>query len=195
MRLVKHNAKRDLVMSDIHLMSASVYFNSVPGSKVYFENCFSTTGTYVRTAWLPGEGFVPAYCSVLPYEFHGQTVYGCVVNPERADVAVFNDNSNVLFDGFRTEGCGTALDCVNGGKTQINVFNAGCGCKEAENPLFEIYDSELEITNAIAFGTSPESEYNKVFAVQKGDNYSEILFDDLDENISPYGKIIKYYKS
>ena len=55
-RLIKHAAKRDVVISDIHLMTASLYFNSVPVSKVYLDNLFLTTGTYAPTAWLPGKG-------------------------------------------------------------------------------------------------------------------------------------------
>ena len=192
-RLIKHNAKRDLVLRNIHLMSASMYFNSVSGSKVHIDNCFLTTGTYVRTAWLPGKGFVPVYCHIIPYEFHGQTVYGRLVNPERADVAMLNDNSKVVIDGFRTEGCGTALKAVGGGTTTFNVFNAGIGYKYAENPLFEIYDSSFEINLAICFGFDENSEYNILVSDEKDGKKQTLVWDDAKSFI-PHGKLILKYK-
>ena len=194
-RFVKHAAKRDIVLSDIHLMSASMYFNSVPGSKIYFDNCFLTTGTYVRTAWIPGNGFVPVYCHIIPYEIHGQSAYGRLVNPERADVAMLNDNSEILLDGFRTEGCGTALKSINGGTTQINLFNAGIGFKKAENPLFEVCDSVLELTGAFVFGFNTESEYNIILSSTKDKLTNEIKWDDVEENMSAHGKLIINYSN
>lgn len=184
-RLVKHAAKRDVVLSDIHLMTASMYFNSIPGSHVYIDNCFLTTGTYTVTAWIPGNGFSPAYCHILPYEFHGQKVYGRQINPERADIAMLNDNSEILLDGFRTEGQGTALKSINSGKTIINIFNAGLGCKEAQNPVFDLYDSDFSIFGALIFGASKTSEYNKLIQDKKNNTSKLITWDDVnkDENV------------
>ena len=191
-RLIKHNAKRDAVLKNIHLMAASMYFNSIPGSKVYVDNCFLTTGTYVRNAWIPGKGFVPVSCHIIPYEFHGQTVYGRLVNPERADIAMLNDNSKVVIDGFRTEGCGTALKAVNGGTTKYNLFNAGVGYKYAKNPVFDVYDSKFEINLAICFGGDKNSEYNILISDEK-DGKKKILGWDDAENFIPHGKFIKKY--
>ncbi len=188
-RLVKHAAHRDAVFSDIHLMSASMYFNSVPGSRVYFDNCFLTTGTYTRDAWIPGDGFVPVYSHIIPYEFHGQTVYGRQVNPERADLAMLNDGSDILLDGFRTEGCGTALKTVNGGKTRICLFNAGIGYKYAENPLFETYGATLDVTGALAFGYSERTEYNILFRSAAED----VVWNSIDANVGEHGKRIDKY--
>ena len=184
-RLVKHTAHRDAVFSDIHLMSASMYFNSVPGSRVYFDNCFLTTGTYTRDAWIPGDGFVPVYSHIIPYEFHGQTVYGRQVNPERADLAMLNDGSDILLDGFRTEGPGSALKTVNGGNTKICLFNAGIGYKYAENPLFETIEAELDITGALTFGFSEKTEYNILFRDKTGDT----VWDDIKKDNGIHGKI------
>jgi len=194
MRLVKHAAKRDIVLSDIHLMCAALYFNCVSGSKVYLDNCFLTMGTYVRTAWIPGKEFVPAYCRILPYEFHGQQVYGRVVNPERADVAMLNDNSEILLDGFRTEGCGTALKAINGGSTRITMFNAGIGCKEAENPLFESYASNLSLSLAIAFGFDTETEYHIVITEEKNGVQKSLVWDELETDFGAHGKILENFK-
>lgn len=190
-RLVKHAAHRDAVFSDIHLMSASMYFNNAPGSSVYFDNCFLTTGTYTRDAWIPGDGFVPVYSHIIPYEFHGQTVYGRQVNPERADLAMLNDGSDILLDGFRTEGPGSALKTVNGGKTEICLFNAGIGYKYAENPLFETCGATLDITGALAFGYSERTEYNILFRDCSGD----LGWDDIKNSTVNHGKLIDKHTS
>lgn len=46
LRLIKHSAKRDLVMRNIHNQASATYFNTVGGSRVYMDNCASTTGAY-----------------------------------------------------------------------------------------------------------------------------------------------------
>ncbi len=190
-RFVKHAALRDAVFSDIHLMSASMYFNSVPGSRVYFDNCFLTTGTYTRDAWIPGDGFVPVYSHIIPYEFHGQTVYGRQVNPERADLAMLNDGSDILLDGFRTEGSGSALKTANSGNTKICLFNAGIGCKYAENPLFETIEAALDLTGALAFGYSEKTEYNILFRDANGDT----VWNNIKTDTIKHGKLINKYQS
>ena len=195
MRLIKHAARRDLVLSDLHLMSASMYFNSVTGSHVFLDNCFLTTGTYTRTAWLPGKGFTPAYCHILPFEFHGQTVYGRMINPERADVAMVNDASAILLDTFRTEGPGTMLKSMNGGMTKVNISNAGGGYKQAENPLFEAQDAQLDLTGCIAFGWDQGTEYNCIIKEVKDGNATLLNWEDLDSRRSPHCKILHRYVS
>ena len=159
-RLVKHAAKRDAVFYDIQLMTASMYFNSVEGSRVWFENVFLTTGTYTLTAWIPGDGFEPVYSHILPYEFHGQTVYGTQVNPERADAAMLVDGGDIFLEGYRTEGPGTALKTTGDAKVKIQVFNAGIGAKRVEHALFEQEGGTLDLKLAFAFGFDKESEYN-----------------------------------
>lgn len=180
--LIKHAARRDAVFSDIHLMSASMYFNSVSGSKVYFDNVFLTTGTYTPNVWLPGEGFVAVYSNIIPYEFYGQDVYGRVVNPERAAVAMLNDGSNVLLDCYRTEGPGTAIKCINGGKTRINLLNAALGLKELPNPLLEVYDSEFQVKGACVFAFDENSEYNILVHTENDEKQEEIKCEDAKTN-------------
>ncbi len=195
-RFIKHAAKRDLVLSDIQLMTASMYFNTVSGSKVYIDNCFLTCGTYNRTAWIPGDGFEPVYSHIIPYEFHGQTVYGRQVNPERADVALLNDGSDILLDGFRTEGSGIAFRGINGGRTEINLFNAAFGCKEDEEMgLFEISDSEFKITGMQAFGFEKETEFNTIFKVSKDGETTRIKWEDIGRIKSPFALIVDEYKN
>ncbi len=190
-RLVKHAAKRDIVISDIHLMSASLYFNSVSGSKVYLDNIFLTTGTYTPNAWLPGKGFDAVYSRILPYEFHGQKVYGRQINPERAAIAMLNDGSEVYLDCFRTEGSGTALKCINGAKTVINLFNAGLGIKSAQNPLFENLDGELVIKGAVAFGCNASQEYNILVRHNVNGEIMDLKWDDYETTPEDYIKYLK----
>lgn len=193
--LIKHAAKRDVCLSDIHLMTASLYVNSVPGSRVWLDNCFLTTGTYTRTAWIPGNGFVPAYCHIIPLEFHGQTVYGRQVNPERADRAALNDGGDVLLDGFRTEGCGIALTGQNGGSTRINLFNAGIGCSEADNPVFEVIDAPFALTGALMFGGDAGSIYpNLIFDTQNGTT-RRLCWTDIPEEERPFARNVDCYRS
>ena len=178
-RCFKHAAKRDVTFRNIMLMTAGMYFNSVPGSKVYFDNCFLTMGTYVRDAWIPGDGFVPVYCHIIPYEFHGQTVYGRQVNAERADIHMLNDNSVVLIDGFRTEGCGGALKSINNGNTQINLFNAGIGYYNYETPLFDLHDSTLELFGGLAFGFNISTVYNIIINQEENGKTKKLYWDDM----------------
>lgn len=187
-RLIKHAAKRDIVLSDIHLMSASLYFNSVEGSNVYFDNCFLTTGTYTRDAWVPGEGFVPIYSHIIPVELHGQKVYGRMVNIERADAAMLNENSEILIDGYRIEGSGTALKSINGANI-LNIFNTVCGCKEALNPVFEMHESSIELNASLILGTSEKTEYNIVISNEKNNKTQYIMWDDVTKNIGAHGKM------
>lgn len=195
MRLCKHAAKRDVLFSDIHLMCASMYFNSTPGSNVYFDNCFLTTGTYVRDAWIPGNGFVPAYCSIIPYEFHGQTVYGRIVNPERAEINMLNDDSDIFIDCYRIEGCGTALKSINGGKTHIAISNAGIGRKDASNPLFDLHNSSFEVYGALSFGFNKASEHNVIISDERNGKTTKIVWDDIENDPFQHRRLLSHYKT
>jgi len=191
MRLFKHAAKRDAVFRDIHLMTASLYFNSVPGSRVWFDNIFLTTGTYTPGGVdIPGRGFVQVYNRILPFEFHGQKVYGRQVNLERADVHVLNDGSDVLFDCFRTEGPGTAVKSVNGGRTQVNLFNAGIGSKTAPQALFNLKQSSFALTGALVFGFSTNSEYNVIVNSMCDGVVERLVWDDVRDAPSGHARRI-----
>ena len=41
-KLLRHAAKRDLYMSDIHTQEVAMYHNTISGSKVFIENCACT---------------------------------------------------------------------------------------------------------------------------------------------------------
>lgn len=192
-RLFKHAAKRDAVFRDIHLMSASMYFNTVPGSRVWFDNIFLTTGTYTQSDYIPGRGFVQVYNRIIPFEFHGQKVYGRQVNLERADVHVLNDGSDILFDCFRTEGSGTALRGVNGGRTRINLFNSGIGLKTVSRALFDLVDSDLELTGSRSFGFNRETEYNVIVNSVRAGKTERLAWDDVKVACGEHGRQIDFY--
>lgn len=194
MRLIKHASVRDLFLSDIHTQTASMYFNTVPGSKVYLDNCACTTGTYSLDTILVREGKKPEYCGVIPFEFHGQEVYGRQINPERADIELLNDGSKVYIDGYKVEGPGTAVKTINGGSTQINVFSAGIGNSEAENALFETIDSSLEVNLGREGGFDISSMYQIIFEENNQGMIKRIMESEL-ERVEKFRGRIHHYKS
>lgn len=134
-RLIKHASKRTLVLKDIHTQTAATYFNITAGGKVYLDNCACTTGSYSMNTIL-NRGTPPEYCGMIPYEFHGQSVWAYNLNPERADVEVLNDASTLIVFGLKVEGPGTAVRTVNGGQTGIYLSSGGIGNPNASFPLF-----------------------------------------------------------
>ena len=151
-RLIKHAAKRDFYLRNIHTQASATYFNTVGGSRVYIDNGISTTGTYSMDTILARHGYSPVFSKMIPYEFHGQKVLAYNLNPERADVEVLNDASVLVAYGFKVEGPGTAVKTVNGGVTNIYGFSAGIGNAKAENALiFDDTTSKTTLYGGIAF--------------------------------------------
>lgn len=145
LRFIKHGAKRDLVMKSIHNQASASYFNTIEGSKIYLDNCASTMGAYAYNACLVRDEEYEDYAVVVPYEFHGQTVYGMQVNPERAYIEILNDHSDIVLDAYKVEGAGTAVKTINGGKTIVNIGSAGLGYIHAPNYLFETEEGKLRV--------------------------------------------------
>lgn len=143
-RLIKQSALRDVLMKNLHTQAAAMYFNTVGGSKLYFDNCACTTGTYSMDTILARIGHEPIYSRMIPYEFHGQRVVAYNLNPERADVELYAEASELKLYGYKVEGPGTATHTVNGGSTEIYGFSAGIGNAKAENAL--IFDDETSAT-------------------------------------------------
>ena len=187
--LFNHASRRTAVFKDMMPFFAHLYKNSVGGGKVYFDNCFSTTGTYTRNSVIHREGFEPVYSHGIPYDFHGQVVYGRQVNLERADVAIRAVDSDILLDGYRTEGPGTAME-AHGSHIDVNLFNAGIGIKDAENALFEIDACEFDVCGVYAFGFSDGTQYNKL--VRDGDTL--ITREDADGK-KGFGVKLHHYNS
>lgn len=197
MRLVKHAAKRDLVLSDIHTQAASTYFNTVGGSRVYMDNCAATTGAYAYNCVLTKNGEYEDYSVVVPYEFHNQTVYGMQVNPERALVEMINDNSDIMIDGYRVEGPGTAVKTVNNGRTRLNLCTCTIGFNLAENALFETKDAYISVCGNLIqdMPGGPKLRYNMIIDQEIDGIRKTLHSDDVKEHMDDISGRINYYSS
>ena len=195
MRLLKQSAVRDVVLSDLQTSMACLYFNTVGGSRLYLDNIFLTTGTYCDDRVLKRKGFAPVFSKNIPLELHGQTVIGRGVNLERAEVAILNDGSELLLDGFRTEGPGTAIRTINGGRTTVHVFQAGIGDRTGKRPLFEAIDSTQQIFGARAFGYNERSEYHIIVREVREGKETFVLWDELPESTRQHSKILDRFES
>lgn len=191
MHLLKQTCVRDVVLSDLQTTMACMYVNTVGGSKIYLDNVFMTTGTYCENIILQRGDLQPIYCKNIPLEFHNQTVIGRGVNVERADLAVLNDGSDILFDGLRTEGPGTAVRTINGGKTVVHISNSGIGHKISPKPLYEAINAHMNICGVRASGFSKETEYNIII---KDDN-KLIRWEDIVKDAENHYLVLEEYKS
>ncbi len=151
-RFVRHSAMRDLVLRDVHLQAACVYFNTVRGSRVFLENVACTTGDFSEWYFYRKEGVEPVYASNIPFEFHGQRVFARNINPERADLEVLNDGGELLILGVYVEGPGTMVKTVNGGKTEVMTFVAAAGADNPEKPILINEDSDVSAVSGWTFG-------------------------------------------
>lgn len=134
-RFINHACARTLVLKNLHTQCAGMYFNSVPGGRVFVENCACTMG---------GED----YCTVSPFEFKGQRVWCRNINPERGDVQILNDNSDLWILGMKTEThvgrfASTAVKNINGGRVEGFGLYSGIGGKEA--PLYINDNSHMSV--------------------------------------------------
>ena len=112
LRFIRHSAKRDLYVSDLHVQTGAVYFNTVGGSRVMMNNVASTMGVF------GGKG----YGSVPCFRFSdGQKVWIRQFNPERsADNVLVERNCDFWIFGFKTEGpAGKAYNIRGGSRAEI----------------------------------------------------------------------------
>ncbi len=154
-KFVRHSAKRDLVMRDIHLQAASVYFNTVKGSKVFIENVANTTGDFTGWYLYNREGEKPVLASNTPFEFYGQKVFARYINPERADIEMINDGGECVFMAVHTEGPGTVLKTVGGGKSEIMTFSIGLGVNDPQRPVLINDNSSVSCVSGRLIGAFP----------------------------------------
>ena len=178
-RLIEHSAKRPLHCKDLHTQTAAMYFNTVEGSTVWLDNCACTVGTYSQDAILKRIGMEPEYCGVIPFEFHGQTVYARNLNPERADVEVLNDHSTLLVYGLKTEGPGTMLKTINDGISEICVMSAGIGKTDAPNALIVNDRSETKLYGLRIGGFAPHLLFNKIVEESDGKETKSFFRTDI----------------
>ena len=148
MTLVEHASKRTVIFSDVHVQTASIYFNTVEGGKVFMENTGCTIGGVPgagkRTVPLPGEEKYPYDRTRTNFMFKGQTVYCRQINPERSLHEVINDGGLLWVMGCKTEEEGTAYETRNGGKTEVigAVFVIGLGM---EHPAVINDESDVSV--------------------------------------------------
>ncbi len=195
-RLIRHHAKRPLLCKDLHTQTAAMYFNTVEGSTVWFDNCACTTGTYSQDAILKRIGQTPEFCCVIPFEFHGQIVYARNLNPERADLEVLNDHSKLLVYGLKTEGPGTMLKTTNGGLSEICVMSAGIGKTGTENALIISDRSQTGLYSLQIGGIAPHLLFDKIVEETSGQKTSVFSMTDIrGEEIGEHTKTIVCYHS
>ncbi len=196
MRLIKHSAKRDLVMRNIHTQASSTYFNTVGGSRVWLDNCAATTGSYAHNCVLTKETEYEDYSYVIPYEFHNQEVYAMQLNPERAHIEVLNDNSDILMDAYKIEGPGIAVKTINGGRTNIHICLAAIGYIHAENALFDTVESDFEISGMIIRDSPDWKNLRYIYLIDDESNgvKTRILMNDVTD-MNENDKRLNYYNS
>ena len=195
-RLIRHSAKRQLLCKDLHIQTAAMYCNTVEGGTVWLDNCACTTGTYSQDAILCRIGQEPEFCGVIPFEFHGQTVYGRNLNPERADVEVLNDHSKLLVYGLKTEGPGTMLKTINGGLSEICVMSAGIGKTGAENALIVNDRSQTGLYSLQIGGISPHLLFDKIVEETDGRKTSVFSMTEIEgEDVAEHTKTVVCYHS
>lgn len=120
---IEHACTRTLILSDMHIQAASMYFNTVSGGKVYMENTGCTIGGVpgagARTKHLDGEEKYPYSREVPCFHFIGQEVWCRQLNPERSFHEVVNDGGKLWVLGGKTEEEGTTFETKNNGYTEV----------------------------------------------------------------------------
>ena len=159
-RFIEHAGRRTLILRDIHLQAAGVYFNTVEGGKVFIENVACTTGN-------------EKFGEVTPFAFKGQKVWCRNINPERGKVQILNDNSKLWVFGMKTEshvgaGATTAIKTINGGETEGYALYSGIG---GDNLPLYINDNSSVSLYFIMGSTSPNSMWKTlVYETQNGES-------------------------
>lgn len=166
-RFVEHACHRDLVMKDLHTQCAGMYFNTVEGGRVFIENCACTMG---------GGDF----CAVEPFAFHGQRVWAKNINPERGDVQILNDHSDLVILGMKTEswerrGATTAVRNINGARTECFGHYAGIGGLGV--PLYINDNSDLAVF-AVNHGYSTKTIWDIFVQDTQETHTNEFRFED-----------------
>ncbi len=196
LRLIKHAAKRDLVLKSVHNQASATYFNTVGGSRVYMDNCASTTGSYAYNCVLAKDIPYDDYSVVIPYEFHNQKVYGMQINPERAHTEMLNDGSDIILDAYKIEGPGRAIKSINGGKTVINMGFAAIGYIYADNALFDTESGNVQITGMVVCDAPSwkKLRYKYFSDTAVADEIKRINIEQITE-MNNYGRRINYFNT
>ncbi|MEI6175742.1 MAG: glycosyl hydrolase family 28-related protein [Verrucomicrobiota bacterium] len=131
-----HASERTVCFKDMHTQTLSFYRNTVPGAKVFFDNVATTSGAFPGAA---GHGRCPV-------SLKGQKVWARQLNPERGEPMILNDGGDLVLMGYKSEGEGTVVRTIHGGRTEVmgGVINFG----GKENPAFVAEDSRMRISTA-----------------------------------------------
>jgi len=179
-RFVRHSAKRDLVLEDIHLQGASVYFNTVRGSCVFITDVACTTGDFSEWYFSSRAGEQPRFAENIPFEFHGQKVWARNINPERADLEILNDGGEAVLINLYGEGPGTLIKTVNGGRSEIFTFTAAAGNDNPEKAVIVNDNSSVLALCGHVYGIqSGRCKYPTVVREIRGKEIREIHWEDL----------------
>ena len=179
--LVEHACKRTVIFSDVHVQTASIYFNTVPGGKVFMENTGCTIGGIpgagARSKPLSGEDW-NAYSRETPcFHFKGQEVFCRQINPERSLHEVINDGGKLWVLGCKTEEEGTAFETRNEGYTEVlgAVFVVGLN---KEYPAI-INDNSNVAVYASTFGMGINQQWPIAVREMQGKECREFQKEDM----------------
>jgi len=157
-RLVEHASRRTLVLSDLQAQAARMYFNSVPGGKVFIENCATAVP---NDAPLPG-GFT----------FFGQRVWARQLNPERSNPMVKNQGSQLWVLGFRTEARNRTAFAISDGAT-TEILGGHFSFHGSGEPAPQVISSDSATTVFCAAMSMPPSkrpsDYNLIEVSRGGE--------------------------
>lgn len=179
--LVEHACTRTVVFSDVHVQAASIYFNTVPGGKVFMENTGCTIGGIPgagsRREPLPGENW-NAYSRETPcFHFIGQEVYCRNLNPERSLHEVVNVGGKLWVLGCKTEEEGTAFETYHGGFTEVLGACFAVGMKKM-NPAI-INDNSNVSVYARTCGLAINQTWPIVVREIRGEETRELYKEDV----------------
>ncbi len=179
MSLIDHASRRTLIVSDVHAQAASIYFNSVEGGKVFFENAGDTIGGIpgagARKEKLPFEENFRYDRNIPCFHFKNQTVYCRQINPERSLHEIINDGGSLWILGFKTEEEGTAFETKNGGKTEVLGGVHVCG-QNSEIPLIINDNSSVAVFSAASM---PTGRFPNTILEIRGDRHIMIKQSEL----------------
>ncbi len=131
-----HASGRTVCFKDMHTQTLDFYRNTVTGGKVFFDNVATTSGAFPGAR---GHGRCPVILK-------GQKVWARQLNPERGEPMILNDGSDLVLMGYKSEGGGTIVRTINGGRTEVMGGVANFGGKD--NPAFDAEDSQMRISTA-----------------------------------------------
>ena len=177
LRFIRHSARRDLCVSDLHVQTGAVYFTTVKGNKVYMDNVASTMGVF------GGVGYGSTPC----FRFTGEKVWIRQFNPERSlDNVIAEEGTDFWVYGFKTEGpSGKGFTVHSGSRAEFLCGHATIATDDG-TPCVECIDSSVFAWFRTR-GGGPHHQFT--VAVREVQNGCERKL--LPHQLPPYG--VEYY--